>query len=217
MTAKCPLCFENQVQIYCQNNSKNDLKDYLHCQKCDLVFAEKAFHLSKSEEKARYDLHQNNSADLKYRQFLSQVFDPVIQLIPPNSKGLDFGSGPGPTLSEMFSQRGFSVDLFDKFYANNPAIFANKYDFITATEVAEHLAEPGFELGRLYEMLEVGGILALMTKMLNPNIDFKSWYYKDDPTHICFFSERTMRFLAKFWGAKVEFQNENVVLFFKQN
>jgi hypothetical protein len=39
------------------------------------------------------------------------------------------------------------------------------------------------------------------------------WYYKNDPTHICFFSKQTMRYLAQQWGVKVKFFANNVVLF----
>jgi len=64
-------------------------------------------------------------------------------------------------------------------------------------------------------MLSVGGVLAVMTKILDDQVDFKSWYYKDDPTHICFFSRNTMNHLAKAWGAHVQFYDNDVVLFFK--
>ncbi len=143
-------------------------------------------------EKQRYDVHQNTPKDCCYRQFLSQVLTPVLELIKPDDKGLDFGCGPGPTLSVMFQERGYEIDLFDKFYVNDPLIFSNKYNFITVTEVVEHLAQPGEELTRLYTMLEHGRVLAIMIKMLNVDINFKSWYYKDDLTHICFFNQATM-------------------------
>jgi hypothetical protein len=54
--------------------------------------------------------------------FLSQVFDPVTTHLKKGAKGLDFGSGPGPTLSLMFEKQGYQVDLFDKFYADNPEV-----------------------------------------------------------------------------------------------
>jgi len=57
--------------------------------------------------------------------------------------------------------------------------------------------------------------LAVMTKMIHNKIDFKSWYYKDDPTHICFFSQTTMKYLARIWGSNIKFYGNDVVLFFK--
>ena len=211
MANHCPLCNATHIGAYFSNKDAS----YYSCSQCDLVFTPKSHHLSDADEKSRYDAHQNNSKDQAYRKFLSQVFGPVIDCINPNAKGLDFGCGPGPTLSVMFEEQGCAVDLFDKFYANDQSIFNNQYDFITATEVVEHLAKPGDELNRLYSMLNKNGVLAIMTKMINEKTDFKSWYYKDDPTHICFFSKNTMQYLARIWGAKLKFYGNDVALFFK--
>jgi len=211
MANYCPLCNSTHIGAYFSNKDA----EYLSCSQCDLVFTPETFHLSDVDEKSRYDSHQNNPKDLGYRAFLSQVLNPVLDYIQPNSKGLDFGSGPGPTLSVMFEEQGYKVDLFDKFYANDQVVFDRKYDFITATEVVEHLAKPGDELNSLYSMLNTNGVLAVMTKMIHNEIDFKSWYYKDDPTHICFFSQTTMKYLARMWGSNIEFYGNDVVLFFK--
>ena len=207
----CVLCGSDKTQPYYSNENSS----YFQCLVCELVFTPKRFHLNNADEKSRYDLHQNNPDDAGYRQFLSTVFDPVEKHLTPNAKGLDFGCGPGPTLSVMFEEQGYKVDLFDKFYANDRSIFNNTYDFITATEVAEHLNNPGDELTKLFNMLSAGGVLAIMTKILDDQIEFKSWYYKNDPTHICFFSQNTMHHLAKTWGVRAQFYGSDVILFFK--
>jgi len=214
----CPLCHSESIQPYYQNKGVG----YLSCPRCALVFMSKTHHLSDTEEKLRYDAHQNNPDDKRYQAFLSQVFNPVIDHLNKQgldfskvgAKGLDFGCGPGPTLSLMFEKQGHQVNLFDKFYANNPAVFEQSYDFITATEVVEHLSAPNVELHRLFGSLKKGGVLAIMTQMMDDKTDFSTWYYKNDPTHICFFSKNTMRYLAKKWRAKVSFFGNNVALYY---
>jgi len=205
----CPLCQFCDLLPYYHNKEV----EYLQCVRCALVFVPTQYHLSAVDEKLRYDTHQNNPEDGGYRAFLSQVFTPVISQISPGGKGLDFGCGPGPTLSLMFEEAGYSVDLFDKFYADNLAVFGRQYDFITVTEVVEHLRRPKFELERLLGMLKKGGVLAVMTQMITKEVVFSSWYYKNDPTHICFFSKKTMCYLARQWGVKVTFYADNVALF----
>ena len=207
----CVLCGSEKTQPYYSNENSS----YFQCSVCELVFLPKDFHLNNADEKSRYDFHQNNPDDVGYQQFLSTILNPVIKYIKPNAKGLDFGCGPGPVLSLMFKDLGYSVDLFDKYYVNNPQVFSQTYDFITATEVAEHLASPGTELQRLYGMLNAGGVLAVMTGMLSEEIDFSTWYYKSDPTHICFFNQNSMRHLAEEWKARVEFIGKDVTLFYK--
>lgn len=210
MSEHCLLCGSDKTCSYYSNENSS----YLHCSKCDLVFLLKRFHLNSVDEKSRYDLHQNSSNDVGYWQFLSAVFNPVKKHINPNSKGLDFGCGPGPTLSLMFESQDHKVDLFDKYYANDERIFSKKYDFITATEVLEHLDNPSFEIDRLFSMLNKGGVLGVMTQLLTNKVDFANWYYKNDPTHICFFSEKTCQYLARKHNAKLEIIGNNTVLFF---
>ncbi|MBC8494313.1 MAG: class I SAM-dependent methyltransferase [Candidatus Thioglobus sp.] len=206
----CPLCGSNKTQSYYSNENSS----YLQCSNCELVFLAKRFHLNDTDEKSRYDLHQNTEDNTGYQQFLSTVFDPVLKHIQPQAKGLDFGCGPGPTLSKMFENQGYKVDLFDKYYANDQQVFSQKYDFITATEVWEHLSNPGVEIERLFSMLNANGVLAVMTQQLTNEVDFSTWYYKNDPTHICFFSKKTFEFLAEKYQAKFGVVSDNSVLFF---
>ena len=208
----CPLCKStNSSKFY-----KDKFREYLCCASCDFVFVPKAYHLSKTEEKLRYDTHNNNPYDDRYRGFLSQLLKPLLERIPEKSSGLDFGSGPGPTLSLMLEEYGHTMELYDKFYADNDSVFDKKYDFITATEVLEHLSEPMEEISRLSGILSNQGYLAVMTQILTSQIDFSSWYYKNDPSHIGFFTKKSLNFLASYLNIEVSFVSERVV-FFKKN
>ena len=142
---------------------------------------------------------------------------PICKLLPAGASGLDFGSGPGPTLSVMFSERGYKMRIYDQFYADDRSVWQEYYDFITATEVVEHLRDPHFELNRLWHHVKPGGVLGLMTKMVTDSDAFSRWHYKNDPTHICFFSVTTFMWLAQYWGAAVEFYDNDVVTFFKHD
>ena len=208
----CPLCkTSNSSKFY-----KEKFREYLRCLSCDFIFVAKMYHLSDAEEKSRYDTHNNDPNDHRYRHFLSQLLVPLLERIQQKSNGLDFGSGPGPTLSLMLEECGHSVDLYDKFYANDISVFEKKYDFITATEVVEHLSEPMAEISRLIEMLNNQGHLAVMTQILTPQIDFSSWYYKNDPSHIGFFTKKSLSFLASYLNIEVYFISERVVFFQKK-
>lgn len=207
----CPLCDASESKPFYRDRHRQ----YFRCGSCNLIHLPPAQHPSCEEERAEYDKHQNSPDDPNYRTFLGRLFTPLLQRLTPQSQGLDFGCGPGPTLSVMFEETGHSMSLYDPLYAPDVVVLARHYDFITATEVVEHLHEPGKELERLWTMLKPGGWLGIMTKLALDEDAFSRWHYKNDLTHVCFFSTETMSWLANKWQAEYELIGRDVVLFRK--
>jgi SAM-dependent methyltransferase len=195
---QCPLCHATDYQHYFR-----DSRDFFECCECRLVFVPAEQRLSRDEEKAHYDLHENSPNDSRYRAFLNRLCEPLCQLLRSGSQGLDFGCGPGPTLSVMLEEKGHEVCLFDSFFEPDSAVFESRYDFVTASEVVEHLHNAGQELDRLWNCLRPGGVLGIMTKRVLGNAKFSRWHYKNDPTHVCFFSVSTFEWLARLWNAEL--------------
>ncbi len=206
----CPLCRTSGGRHFYQ-----DSRDYYRCPICSLVFVPPHQFLSADEEKAVYDDHQNSAADPRYRRFLDRLFTPMSLCLAPNSFGLDFGSGPGPTLSVMFEEAGHRMEVYDPFYASDTKPLQQRYDFITASEVVEHLHFPRRELDRLWSCLKPGGWLGIMTKRVIDREAFSHWHYKDDLTHVGFTSIETFRWLAAHWQATMTVPANDVVLFGK--
>ena len=184
----------------------------MKCRECNLVFVPPAWHLSAEDEKAYYDLHNNDIEDQGYRRFLSRIYQPVSERIDTGARGLDFGCGPGPALAHMFMESGHAMSIFDLYYANNPEVLEETYDFITCTEVVEHLASPGEQLTRLLTLLKPGGVLGLMTKLVKDKEAFSRWHYTRDPTHISFFSRSAFEWFAQKSHCQVEFIGADVIL-----
>jgi SAM-dependent methyltransferase len=147
-----------------------------------------------------------------------ELFLPVRQYLKAGDHGLDFGSGPNPVLAQMFREEGFDMQIFDPFYSCNPEPLSGVYDFITASEVFEHLRDPLYELERLCRILKPGGILCIMTGMLpGPGAEeFREWFYKNDKTHLCFFSPAVFRWIAGIFNLKMEWASGNVVILRKR-
>ncbi len=204
----CPLCQHPEHQDF----GRDRFRSYLRCGDCALVYVPARYHLDEKAEKAEYDLHRNDPADPGYRRFLSRLVEPLLDRLPAACHGLDFGCGPGPTLSLMLQEAGHQVALFDTHYAPNASVLQKPYDFITATEVVEHLRQPALELEHLYTILKPGGILGIMTKLVRDRQAFAGWHYKNDRTHICFFSRQTFAWLAARWQAELEFIGNDVIL-----
>ena len=204
----CPLCAGHENSHYFTDKRRS----YLGCGGCGLVFVSPASYLTRAAERAEYELHQNSINDPGYRAFLARFMDPLVQRLAPGARGLDFGCGPGPALAHMLREAGFEVALYDSFYAPDERVLGGHYDFICATEVVEHLHRPGVELARLWSLLRPGGWLGIMTKLVRDRRAFASWHYKNDPTHVCFFSADTWRWWARQQGASLSIIGADVIL-----
>lgn len=212
----CPLCQASQFSLFYQDEQKPDSRQYFCCSVCALVFMHPRHYLSPQEEKAVYDQHENSPDDPRYRHFLNRLFIPMLERLTPHSYGLDFGSGPGATLSVMLEEEGHGMAIYDPFYAPDISHMKQQYDFITASEVVEHLHFPGIELDRLWSCLKANGLLGIMTKRVGEQEGFSRWHYKNDPTHVCFFALDTFRWLADHWHATLTVVGNDAVIFTKQ-
>ena len=185
-TTNCPLC-KTQAPTYCTDRNR----DYLRCPHCDLVFVPPNYLLSHDEEKKRYDFHQNDPNDSRYRTFLIRLFAPIEAKLSPGARGLDFGCGPGPTLSLMLEEAGYPCAIYDSHYADHPDVLTTQYDFLTCSETLEHMYRPREEFERFLTLVKPGGWIGIMTQQHDTApVPFDRWHYKDDDTHVCFFSKK---------------------------
>lgn len=88
-----------------------------------------------------------------------------------------------------------------------------RYDFITCTETAEHFHDPAAEFARLAGLLAPDGWLAVMTQLVPDARAFLDWHYVRDPTHVCFYADRTFTWLAERHGWRLERPASSVALF----
>lgn len=209
----CVLCGGSDIAFFFEDN----LREYLKCLSCDLVFVPAYQRLTREEEAKRYSLHQNDPEDKGYKHFLGRMFNPMKAFAPSGSCGLDFGSGPNPVLSRMFIEQGYKMEIYDPFYARNRSVFNKKYDFITATEVFEHLFYPGKEVDLLWSCLKPGGALGIMTKLIINKDSFANWHYKEDRSHVSFFSRKTFMWLEKRLNADSKFIEDDIIIFCKHH
>ncbi|MFO8024560.1 class I SAM-dependent methyltransferase [Thiohalophilus sp.] len=211
-TLTCPLC-RHCAELFCADRRRR----FYHCPQCDLISADPAAHLDRAGEKAVYDLHENDPADPRYRTFLAQLTEPLLGRLRPGMEGLDYGCGPGPTLSGMLREAGMVMHDYDPLYAPVENLLERTYDFVTCTEVVEHFYDPGEVWPQLAALVRPGGWLGVMTCLvteLEPAV-FRSWGYKGDPTHVSFYRPATFDWLGQTLDFSVEQVSERVVLMHK--
>jgi len=205
----CPLCGGSDVHELANVRGR----PYFTCATCGLVHLLPSLRLGAEAERAHYETHRNEVTDAGYRAFLGRLAEPLMERLAPSARGLDYGSGPGPALAAMLGERGFPTAVFDPFFAPDVAPLLDTYDFVTCTEAFEHFFRPGDELLRLGRLLRPGGILAVMTEVLDEGVDFETWWYRRDPTHVSFYRPRTLEWIATSRGWSLESPGRNVLLF----
>jgi len=191
-TADCPLCTGKANSFYQQ-----DTRHFFQCTICYGIFLEQGLRLNPAEEVARYKLHKNDIEDKKYQQFVLPITQAVINYFTKNHKGLDFGAGTGPVISKVLTDEKFQISPYDPYFHNYPDLLKSSYDYITCCEVIEHFYKPKKEFELLKKLLKPKGKLYLMTALFDETINFHKWYYKNDPTHVFIYHQKTMRWIKE--------------------
>ena len=211
----CLLCHGDSTDVLHRSDDRHGVREFWACSDCDLVFVPPRFHLPVDAEIERYLMHNNDPSDIGYRGFLSRLWNDLKARLTDGASGLDFGCGPGPALARMMQEDGFEVSLFDPHFFPDRSVLELQYDFVTCTETVEHLRSPLTELKLIDALIVPEGHFGVMTGMLEDRSEFASWYYQRDPTHIAFYSMRTMLWIGHEMGWDVEFPSANVTLFRK--
>jgi len=197
----CPVCctpsssfFDAQLQY-----------ETHHCPHCELIFKDARCYPTVAQELKKYNEHHNSLENEGYVAMFERFIDYTLShLEHPVKRVLDFGSGPAPVLAELLKRRGFDVTVYDKHFSPHPPGVGTLFDLITSTEVIEHIARPMETLAWLKTHLEPGGTLALMTQFHdNSETSYRNWWYRRDPTHLCFFTPKTFEVAAARLGLEV--------------
>lgn len=192
---KCSLCEGDTEKFkYCRK------REYIKCKNCQSVMLDSDYYISLEKEKERYKKHNNDVNDKKYQAFVSPIVDSILNDYDKNHRGLDFGAGTGPVITKLLRDKGYGIQIYDPFFANDKKKLEEKYDYIVCCEVVEHFHNPKKEFKKLKYMLKQGGSLYIMTSIYKDGIDFESWNYKNDSTHVFFYHKKALEYIKKVYG-----------------
>ncbi len=180
-------------------------QQYAYCQQCELIAQKESYNVSLEREKQQYDQHNNSFENEGYVAMFETFLDFFWnEFTCKDISCLDFGSGPVAVLSSLMQKRGAHVDYYYKFYQPKRVFEEKCYDLITSTEVFEHLDNPLETLNLLTQHLKPKGYIALMTLFHDNSMEnFWKWWYRRDPTHITFYTLKTMAILGNTCGLNV--------------
>lgn len=193
----CPLCGSAGPFGQC-----TDIRSRRHriCPDCRLIFVKSHYLPDPEAEKARYEFHQNDPGDSAYVEFLQQAITPALPLLKEGMQGLDYGCGEVPVLPGLLVSHGLSCKTYDPYFA--PERPSETFDFLFAIEVVEHFFYPAEDWQRMFSLLKPGGLLVAMTAPWTEQTDFALWGYASDVTHVAFYHETTLAWIAGNFGVQ---------------
>jgi len=196
-TGLCPLC-SGKKYIYYRFKERT----YYQCEKCAGISLDESDRLSPADEMKRYLEHNNDVEDIKYQNFVKPIILAICNDFNRHNKGLDYGAGTGPVITKILTDDSYNIKTYDPYFHNFPYYLKKKYDYIACCEVIEHFYHPYREFKRLKTLLSKNGALYCQTDIYKDNISFKNWYYKNDPTHVFFYTEKTVCWIKEKFNFK---------------
>ncbi len=191
----CIFCFEKNIIF-----SKISNREYGLCKVCGGIFVKKTDFISENAQKKRYLLHNNDLNNAGYKKFLENFINPVLEFLKKQNKItlnfsiFDFGSGVKPCLCELlhhYCVNGLlpsdtQINMYDKFFASEKPFIES--DLCVCLETIEHFENLESDLQNLSNCVKKGGYCAIGTNLVPEATSFEKWWYKEDSTHVCFFT-----------------------------
>jgi hypothetical protein len=204
--SNCPLC-----------SGKSDLffENTFSCQNCFLIFKDQKIFLTPEAENKRYQSHCNIANDEGYINFLNKLAIPLRPFLKKEFHSLDYGCGPYSQMSKLIENEVSSSSIYDPLFFPSEQICKSQFDVVTCTEVVEHFKIPSADWTQLISTVKSEGILGVMTQFYNDSINFKDWWYKNDPTHIMFYREETLEYMAAKFQLKILYNDHRSVIIFR--
>jgi SAM-dependent methyltransferase len=215
----CRICRNPSYLVF------EDTRSFFACNVCGLIFSD-CLISPEAVEKHYKDQHSNTFDWMKEANGFMESLRNMGSAVPLMSQSiLDYGSGSG-LLSEAFRKIGFKVDGYEPMLHGefNRESYSETYDVIILNEVIEHLEDINKTLDIIYNLMAANGVVFIKTLLTDQIINdpknfeesFKRWWYKDDPTHISFFSFLTIEYLCNDRGRKLAVRaisyNDNCVV-----
>ena len=207
---KCRLCQGENCEPLC----KDKRRSFLYCNDCGLIFVPPYDHVSLSEERLRYDKHNNTVNNKGYVKFLDEIVKTVEQHAEKESDILDFGCGSSAVLVHLLQKRGYRCAGYDPLYKKVCDQVDSGFDIVILCEVIEHLRAIDTELDFIKTMLKPRSKVIVRTQLYKTPDSIRDWWYARDFTHINFFSKKSMELAGLKIGLElVSVHNEDIFIF----
>ena len=194
--SKASLAFNSKVL------SKYYVK-YFKCPGCGYLFTENPYWL---DEAYKNPINISDTGIMARNIYFSKIVSAILYFcFDKSAKYLDYAGGYG-IFTRIMRDIGFDFYWHDDFTTNLLARGFEKsesrYELLTAFEVFEHFVNP---IDEVKKMTELSDNVLFSTVTIPDEIPSKDWWYYgfEHGQHISFYSETTLKTIAKKFGMNI--------------
>ena len=171
---------------------------YFRCRTCGFLQTENPYWLNEAYSSAI----ASQDVGIMFRNLTNcDVVSAVLNLLFPKiESAVDYGGGHG-VLVRLMRDRGFNFFWADLHAANHFArgfeAPEQKFDFLTAFELMEHLADPMTDIAKMMDLSE--NVLVSTCLVPEPAPRLSDWWYymPSSGQHVAFYTIESLRIIAK--------------------
>lgn len=213
---KCKICQHNSKKIFTKKILNKYECKYFRCSKCGFIQTEKPYWLDESYNNVITSMDIGLiGRNLLYSDKVEQI---IYNHFNKNGIFLDYAGGYG-MFTRIMRDKGFDFyhqdDFCENLFSNNFTISdlpkKTKFELITSFEMMEHVENPIKKLEHIFSLTDN----FLFTTELAPKSDIKNWWYigEEHGQHISFYTQKSLRFLAKKFHKNYFVTNNSLHLF----
>ncbi len=213
----CPICQSSSVRTEFPHRGY----DICRCRACDHLWARGGARLDYAQGESL--LEHYKSVEGPHRALMRKNLRLLRQYLEPGARILDFGCGSGLFVLEGRAQGYDAIGLDIASWVREAAAHwglplevcpverapfeAESFDAIVSIVSFEHLENPASITAQLVQLLRPGGILAILSIPHSRGLPWRllreRWWDLEPPSHLHFFSRRSMKVLLEANGLSV--------------
>lgn len=199
---RCRLCNSDTVRFGENTILKKHIVSYYQCVECGFLQTEAPYWLTEAYSSA---IAFQDVGIMQRNLMNCEITSAVLNLFfPKSSASLDFGAGHG-IFVRLMRDRGFDFRWSDLHAENTYARGfechqEERFQFLTAFEVLEHLENPLSEIEQIMSRSE--NVFASTSLLPDPAPHLKDWWYymPSSGQHVSFYTLKSLRFIASKFG-----------------